>query len=401
MKKIISLVVSLLIIVSVAVLPVSAQSYDLESIYSTIDSIIDWKNGESGTSSQVIDDELIQNAGNSAYDWFAFSSARMGREEDYASYISALEGYVKGGNTELLTDYQRIALTTLACGGEISKNGMLEKAVFDSLSNDNLSEKTVNALLYALFILDSKRFEIPADINLTREAIISQVLCNQLESGAFALTGNTPDTDVTCIAIQALTPYYRDSKTYAYIQDGEEMTATIREVIDLSLEYLSSIQLDDGDMPTWGVATSESTSQTIIALCGMGIDPLTDERFIKNGNTLMDGLMKYSQADGGFAHTLTDGEGQSNAIASVQAFYSLVAYLRFENGQNILFDMSEESSGTIAEIDSTYSKLEVSSTAPQSNNSLSTIGTVIVIAIGVVAVAIIILNHKLNKKAEK
>lgn len=400
MKKIISLFISFFILLSISVLPASAEGYDLEKIYNTIDSLIEWKNGESSDSSCVIDDELIQNAGNSVYDWFAFSAARMGSEEDYSSYVLALEGYVNGGNTELLTDYQRIALTALACGGEISSNEMLNKAVFDSLSNDNLSEKTVNALLYALLILDSKRFEIPSDINLTREAIISQILSNQLESGAFALTGNTPDTDVTCIAIQALTPYYNDLKAYTYIQNGEEKTSAIRDVVDLSIEYLSSIQHDDGDMPTWGNATSESTAQTIIALCCLGIDPLTDERFIKNGNTLIDGLMKYSQSDGGFAHTLKDGEGQSNAIAGVQSFYALVAYLRFENGQNSLFDLREESSGTLSDLASTYSKLEVSSTAPQSddNNTLSPLGTIVVIAIGAAAVAVIIFNHKKSEK---
>ena len=62
------------------------------------------------------------------------------------------------------------------------------------------------------------------------------------------------------------------------------------------------MQLDTGDFASWGTENVESTDQVVVALCCLGIDPLKDERFIKNGKTLLDGILKYRMSDGGFVH---------------------------------------------------------------------------------------------------
>ena len=50
--------------------------------------------------------------------------------------------------------------------------------------------------------------------------------------------------------------------------------------------WLSSQQLEDGNYSSYGVPNTESTAQVILALSSLGIDGFTDERFIKNENTL-------------------------------------------------------------------------------------------------------------------
>ena len=40
-----------------------------------------------------------------------------------------------------------------------------------------------------------------------------------------------------------------------------------------------------------GTESSESCAQVLTALCSLGIDPQSDSRFIKNGNTVLDNLM--------------------------------------------------------------------------------------------------------------
>lgn len=305
----------------------------LDYIYDCIDSAVEWKNSQTKNSSDsMIDSDMIQHAGSSVYDWFVFSVGRLGRNDNYAEYSSALCEYAQGDNSDVITDYQRIALTYAAGGNNADDGVILNKAVFDSLNNDNMNEKPVNVRLYALLALDSLQYEIPEGVNLSRQSLIESILSSRLESGAFYLMPNTPETDVTAIAVQALAPYYNCGGEFS----------SVRKAVDDAIGYLSSVQLEDGDMPSWGEANCESTAQTIIALCTMGIDPQTDERFIKNGNTLIDGLNKYRLSDGGYAHTLDAEENEANPLATAQAIYSLCAYCRYKNGYRNLYDMRGE-----------------------------------------------------------
>ena len=57
--------------------------------------------------------------------------------------------------------------------------------------------------------------------------------------------------------------------------------------------------------------------QIIVALTELGI-PLNDSRFVKNGNTLLDNLMRFYQPGKGFSHT-QGGDG-SDMMATEQAF---------------------------------------------------------------------------------
>lgn len=79
----------------------------------------------------------------------------------------------------------------------------------------------------------------------------------------------------------------------------------MRQAVDAALTVLSALQLDTGDFISWGTQNVESTCQVAVALCSLGIDPASDSRFIKNGNTLIDGIMRYRHESGGFVHSYT------------------------------------------------------------------------------------------------
>lgn len=345
MKRCVSLIISVILLSGVILVDASAdeKTDPMDSIYKIIDGIIRWENSESsGFGDSVVNSEIAESAGSSAVDWFVFSMGRLGSNDDYQVYLDALEGYIKSNQNSIATDCQRVALTMLACGSDAMESGLLDKAVFSAINNDNLNEKTVNALVYALLVLDSVNYEIPEEANLSRSTLISGILCSRLDSGAFALNGNAPDTDITAMVIQAFAPYYNSQQMFTYEIDGQERKVSIREAVDSAVEYLSSIQLDDGDIPTWGKATCESTAQTIIALCSLGIDPSTDERFIKNGKSMMDGLIKYLADDGGFAHIADGNTVTSNSIATAQSLNALCAYCRMVNGYRNLYDIRSE-----------------------------------------------------------
>ena len=76
----------------------------------------------------------------------------------------------------------------------------------------------------------------------------------------------------------------------------------------------------------------------IVALTELGV-PLDDERFVKNGVTVEDALLRFAQESGAFVHVL-DGGGD-DGMATEQAFYALASIHRAETGETTLYDMTD------------------------------------------------------------
>lgn len=135
--------------------------------------------------------------------------------------------------------------------------------------------------------------------------------------------GSTADPDMTGMAIQALAPYYSTN-------------SDVKEAIDKALTAMSNAQNENGGFASWGSVNSESCAQVLVALTSLGIDPTNDERFIKNGNTLIDAMMSFS-AENGFGHTDTT----YNQMATEQGFYAFVSFDRLVNGKTSLYNMTD------------------------------------------------------------
>lgn len=69
------------------------------------------------------------------------------------------------------------------------------------------------------------------------------------------------------------------------------------------------------------------------------MDPATDARFVKNGISAVDGLMRYRLDDGTFRHILTDG---SDVMATEQALLAQEAMERLSAARRSLYDFREE-----------------------------------------------------------
>ena len=85
---------------------------------------------------------------------------------------------------------------------------------------------------------------------------------------------------------------------------------------------------------SYGVTNPESGAQVLIALSALGVDFKTDERFIKNGHTVLDGIEKYRVTGGGYSHT---AGGTANVNATLQVFCATVAYLRMARGSSSFY----------------------------------------------------------------
>lgn len=266
-------------------------------------------------------------------DWLVFGLARSGLkapQKYFDTYYKNVEDYIVSVDGVLSrkknTEYSRVILALTAIG----KNPA-DAAGFNLLlplgDFDETVRQGVNGVIFALLALDSGGYEIPeapeAETQATRELYVGELLRREIPDGGWALTGGTPDADMTAMALQALAKY-RDR------QDVED-------AVQRGLAALSALQEPDGAYLSWDEENSESVCQVIVALTELGIS-LDDERFVKNGQTLPQVLERFACEDGSYRHSLN---GNSDEMATEQAFYALAAIHRAETGKTTLYDMTD------------------------------------------------------------
>ncbi|WP_422657726.1 S-layer homology domain-containing protein [Paenibacillus sp. EC2-1] len=231
-------------------------------------------------------------------------------------------------NNVFSTEHSRLILGLSSIGKDITNvNG---HDVRNPLADYTyVANQGINGPVYALLALDSNRYEIPditkESVQSTRESFINLILGKELPNGGWAFFGSTIDPDITAMTMQGLTPYYHERED-------------VKAAVDRAIEALSKAQMKDGGYGYGSSPNSQSIAQVIIALTGLRIDPHTDDRFIKNGNSALDALLTFAVPDGGFMNTKL---GAVNSMATDQGTLALVAYDRFKNGKNRLYDMTD------------------------------------------------------------
>ncbi|HLR72046.1 MAG TPA: prenyltransferase/squalene oxidase repeat-containing protein, partial [Pseudogracilibacillus sp.] len=244
---------------------------------------------------------------------------------------------------------------------------LIVDGTFNRGDTTSLGKQGLNGWIWGLITIDSMRYEVPEDAHDTRRSIIEEIIKVQLPDGGFSLNQPESDPDMTAMAIQALAPYYNSEETYTYqlTSTNEKVTKKVRTVINEAVEQLSELQLDTGDFESMGTPNAESTAQVIVALTALGIDPLTDERFIKNQD-LFQGIMTYVRDDGGFIHSETydpdnpsSHPNESNTMSSEQVLYALTALYRHREGYRTLYDFRPEMEEKLREqVDSTKESID-------------------------------------------
>lgn len=349
--------------VAVILLFSSALSFSADvSPENIADGIIAWKKSDVNAKSDenLINNEYLSLAGTTPGDWYVIGLSRLGKEDNYEGYLAVIaekikERYTESGSLSAAksTEWHRISLAVLAAGGDpenIGGENLIADGTYDRGKTASLGRQGINGWIWGLITIDSMAYEIPDGAFYSRTDIITEIISKELTDGGFTLTGDVADPDITAMAIQALAPYYNDENTYEI--NGE--TVSVREVIDRATEKLSAMQTDDGDFLSWGTKNVESADQVVVALCSLGIDPLSDSRFIKNGKTLLDGILLYRMPDGGFIHSKTYDKGNpsslpdsSNSMAGEQTLYAMAALLRREKGMRALYDFRPEQSSAL------------------------------------------------------
>ena len=246
-----------------------------------------------------------------AAEWYAIAFRQMGAY-DFSSCTDFLYTSFETTSPRAAVTRQKFALALIAVGADLS---LIQSAI-----DDTIGAQGIMSWVYGLHLIHNG-FESALH---TESAIIEKLLALQLADGGWALSGSVGNADVTSMTIQALAPH----------KENELINASLERAIT----HLVNHQEDDGGYKSYGVLNPETTSQVIVALTSMGIDPFTDTRFIKNGKTLLDALSLFVLEDGSFSHTLS---GASSPMATAQAFYSLVSYKRLLDGRSGLYEFDE------------------------------------------------------------
>lgn len=262
-------------------------------------------------------------AGNTYGDWAVFALARSGvlvPEGYFSAWLTMAERALDENGGKLsgpVTGNLRLALALLALDQDLSNVGGHDLLAL-ARDTDYVCRTTVMGAVFGILILEN------CGGDDTAEAVYLQhLLDKQLEDGGWALSGTVADPDATAMTLQALSCF----------RDKDEVQAAI----DRGLARLSSLQLENGGFTAWGVSSSESISQTIIALNMLGID-LDDARFIKNGNGLLQALLAFRLEDGSFCHVMNMGY---DVMATQQAMLALDSMRRVQDGLPGIYDLSD------------------------------------------------------------
>ena len=264
-------------------------------------------------------------------EWLALGMARSeleGMDEYLEGYGERVAAYTaeQGGtlHAKKYTEYSRVILAWTAIGRDASDVGgfnlLLPLADFEQTVFQGL-----NGPIFALLALDCGDYDIPENVanstQATREMYVDYILNAEHAEGGWSLAGGPAEADLTAMALQALAKY----------QDRPD----VAEAVARGIAALSEMQNVNGGFSANNSESSESVAQVIVTVTELGI-ALDDSRFVKNGNTLKDALLRFRLSDGSFSHLMDDS---ADLLATEQAFYALVAIERMEQGKTSLYSM--------------------------------------------------------------
>lgn len=320
---------------------VDATGNAVSGISSKIDDILRQEVKKAGATNlqNWLDGSLTQGAGLTS-DWFVFAIRQYSSRYSFSNYAKSLKEYVIKNEDVSAVTQQRFALLFIAVG----QNSDYVVQTADS----TIGEFGIMSWIFGLHLLNNGYTSTKASTS----GVVEKLLSMQLSDRGWALSGTVSDVDVTAMAIQALAPHYKSK-------------AKVKTAVDAALTLLSERQMSTGEFQSYGKANSQSTSQVITALSCLGINGITDTRFIKNDNTLLDGLLRYQLPDKSFSHTL----GESSSIsATAQALGALVSVWRMDNGYGSFYILSQANGHTSQTSPSTTLKTTLS-TNPELGSS--------------------------------
>ncbi len=255
-------------------------------------------------------------------------------------------GYMQSGDEWTIMDMRAYAQVDGLATRKISaraKQAYIDKAI-QTLSQESVPETTLSKTILALHALGVDAQELyPAQgsmpinaVQMLKQAEHAQSVwvapytlavfnhgeydTEQMEQELVAALLSSQNADGSWNEYGAIDDTANAICGLAFYYDTDEQVA---QALDAAVEFLSSQQKESGAFDGgWG-ENSNSTATVIIALAALGIDAASDERFIKNENSLTDALMSFALENlSGFGYM--DAQS-SDAYSTEQCFRALIA----------------------------------------------------------------------------
>ena len=242
-------------------------------------------------------------------EWYVLALSQRDISYDFTAYLDALSALTSEKTIANAVTRQKYALTFLSGG--------VKNAFAEQTANDSVGKLGIMSVIFGLHMAENGLF-----CSMTAEEITDLLLSAQLADGGFALTGTVANPDVTAMAVQALA--------------HQTERADVQTAMARAVDALASLLGEDGHYISYGVKNAESAAQAIMALLAAEVDLFSDERFLKNGKTLLDTLLEFRLENGAFSHALG---GAADENATSQALLALVALERSAEGKTNFYDL--------------------------------------------------------------
>lgn len=213
----------------------------------------------------------------------------------YDEYLQALADWLDLAVKRGKTAYIPGAIRTVAAMG-LDVTDFAGHDLMDSLRKPELVEADEDRLDMLMDLDAAGDVGKTDEFNALREQLLTEALARQQSSGEFRYTSKWPtelkqkgvddEPDrfdyilLTAKSLQALAPY--------------QSRKDVSTAIDKALKYLSEQQLPSGGFVKYGDEDVEEDAAVLEMLAALDISP-DDGRFVKNGHTVLDGMMDWYQ----------------------------------------------------------------------------------------------------------
>ena len=261
----------------------------------------------------------------------SIAASYNGKSGEWVVFDMAVYEYIGfGENTTDKENYLNLSVNNLAGNVPLATDRAKAEIIFASLGKDSArltpygsETQYSNAEKLAQMDFGSSHYTAPwillaeeaGRLELTdkqRNDMISLLLDAQGTNGLCYYTWggeSYDDVDTTGTALAALARFYDND-------DG------VKHFVDTAIEGLTAAQGTNG---SYGNVNSDA--MVITGLAAMGINPSSDERFVKDGGSLADALMLYANDSGnGFTTAYASGAAgeKARALATEQGFRALI-----------------------------------------------------------------------------
>lgn len=279
---------------------------------------------------------------NSSSDWVVFDMAAYAKC-GFGSNTTDTENYLNltinelAGTSPLATDRTKAEIILAALGIDSTRLTPLGGAEYSNAAK--LAAMNLGTSHYtAPWVLLAEQAGQMKLSDKQRSSMISLLTSSLGPDGLFVTkwAGETyADPDTTGTALTALAAYAD--------------RAAVKSFIDKAVAGLSKAQNSNG---SYGNVNSDA--MVIIGLAAVGIDPASDERFVKGGCSLADALLLYvNDGQNGFTAGYISGtQGEkAQALATEQGFRALVTLEQFAKDTSKAFNIYTLSTAPVSSTD--------------------------------------------------